>query len=524
MAETETPSIPISENPDITSQEPTIDMEAFHPLNYPSLALQTYESFGADPNRARSKVDFALGRSVHLKMEYPKLVDAEYFDAAETELKDRLELALTTFGEDSVTVSSIRYRLEEVEFLRVSQRLNNPDLVEERQANAEKFVELSEKLYGKPDHELANSMLGTAKRNSNLADPRIAALWGEIENGFSTTLWCGEVVEVGAVVVPDEFEELPSLSPEAVEMLHKEWKLFRGALVEAQALVQDIIAAEKGSGIDYDKNEVVFSGKRLHDVFVLGAIGLAEILGIDKFSVILDPNGSSASWESKDQAIVVGANRSASMGANSRVTGTTPHESMHAVKSVNGAKSGEPALSTGVFTKDENGNWICYLDYEEGNNKIGEFVLSDEDIPETMQHDYVYSVVSSLAYKGFDDRQISEVMKKLVLIEKLSKNPDIEVHVAEAEIAEDVTARIERVFRGTPCDPQLRVNGNMPIFTKDTAYNRGYYSKAVPYWNEVAKWAIATEDPQAALHQEFVRQNKGKADFSDPGQSALIAA
>ena len=64
----------------------------------------------------------------------------------------------------------------------------------------------------------------------------------------------------------------------------------------------------------------------------------------------------------------------------------------------------------------------------------------------------------------------------------------------------------------------------MPILTKDTAYNRGYYSKAVPFWNEVAKWALATEDPQAVIHQEFERQNKGKADFSDPRQSALIAA
>ena len=524
MAETDTPSIPISENPDVTSQKPDIDMDAFHPLNYPSLALQTYESFGADPNRARSKVDFAMGRSVHLKMEYPKLIDTEYFDAVETELRDRLDIALTTLGEDSVTVSSIRYRLEEVEFLRVSQKLNDPSLDEERQANAVKFVELSEKLYGKPDHELVDSMLGTAKRNSNLADPRIAALWGEIENGFSTTLWCGEVVEVGAVVVPDEFEELPSLSPEAVEMLRKEWKLFRGTLIEAQALTQDIIAAEQGQGIDFNRKEIVFSGKRLHDAFVLGAISLAETMGIDEFSVRLDPNGSSASWESKDQAVVVGANRSASMGSDSKVTGTLPHEAMHAVKSVNGAKSGEPALSTGVFTKDKNGNWICYLDYEEGNNKIGESVLSNEDIPETMQHDYIYSVISSLAYKGFDDRQIAEVMKKLVLIEQLSKNPNIEVHVAEAEIAEDVAARIERVFRGTPCDLKLRVKGNMPIFTKDTAYNRGYYSKAVPYWNEVAKWALATEDPQVAMHEEFERQTKGKADFSDTVQSALIAA
>ena len=514
-------------NTEIPNAEPSrqnFDMADFHPVNYPSLALQTYESFGGDPNRVFSKVDFAMGRSVHLKMEFPKLVDTEYFDAAETELKDRLQLALTTLGKDSVTVSSIRYRLEEVEFLRVSQKLNNPGQSDDRQATAEKFVELSEKLYGKPDHELANSMLGTAKRNSNLADPRVAVLWGEIESGFSTTLWCGEVVEVGAVVVPDEFEELPSLSPEAIQMLRKEWKLFRGTLVEAQALIQDIVAAEKGLDIDYDNNEVVFSGKRLHDAFVLGAIGLSETLGIDRFNVMLDQNGSSASWESKDQAVVVGANRSASMGANDKVTGTMPHESVHAIKSVNGAKSDEPALSTGVFTKDENGDWISYLDYEEGNNKIGESVLSSDEVPETMQYDYVYSVISSLAYKGFDDRQIAEVMKKLVLIEKLSKNPNIKIHVAEAEIAEDVTAKIERVFRGTPCDPQLRVNGNMPILTKDTAYNRGYYSKAVPFWNEVAKWALATEDPQAVIHQEFERQNKGKADFSDPRQSALIAA
>lgn len=158
-------------------------------------------------------------------------------------------------------------------------------------------------------------------------------------------------------------------------MLDKELRLFRGPLPEAQALVADIIAAEQGKELGYDEKEIVFSGKRLYDAFVIGAIGLSETMGIPEFNVVLDPNGSAASWESGQQAVVIGVNRSAGMGASRKVTRTVIHEAIHATKSVQGAMSGEPALSTGVFTQDEYGNWVSYLDYEEGNNSTSEKLL-----------------------------------------------------------------------------------------------------------------------------------------------------
>lgn len=158
MAETEIPSIPISETPDVTAQKPDIDKEAFHPLNYPSLALQTYESFGGDSNRAHYKEEFSSGQSTHLKMDYPRLSDVSQFDEIKNELNGRLELAIATFGEDSATVSSIRYRLEEADFLKAAQVLNNSKTPEERQQAATDFVAMSERLYGKPDQELADSI------------------------------------------------------------------------------------------------------------------------------------------------------------------------------------------------------------------------------------------------------------------------------------------------------------------------------------------------------------------------------
>jgi len=154
-------TIPSSEQAPATSPDSSLD--SFHPLNYPALALQTYESFGGDPNRVGTKADFSSGKSTHLAMEYPKLKNIKQFDQTTDELNERLAVAIATFGEDSVTVSSIRYRLEEVEFLKIAHKLNNPGSAEERQESAEKFVELGERLYGIPDQELADSILGTLK-------------------------------------------------------------------------------------------------------------------------------------------------------------------------------------------------------------------------------------------------------------------------------------------------------------------------------------------------------------------------
>lgn len=525
MPETQTNSSPIIEVDATETNSLNFNMEDFHPLNYPSLALQTYESFGGDPNRSNYKDEFSSGISTHLKMDYPRLSDVSQFDEITNELKDRLGLAIATFGEDSATVSSIRYRLEEVDFLRVAHTFNNQESAEVRQQVAIDFVAMSERLYGKPDQDLADSILGTLKQNSNLDNPYVSELWRQVEQGFSVTLPNGQTIEVNGVAIPVDFKELPKLSNDAEMMLDKEWRLFRGPLVEAQALVADIVAAEQGESIDYDGREIVYSGKRLHDAFVLGAIGLSEIMGIDRFNVVLDPNGSAASWESGQQAVVIGANRNSVMGATRKVKGTMPHEGTHAVKSVQGAISTEPALSTGVFTKDEHGNWVSYLDYEEGNNKLGESLLmsNDESVAKITEY-REYTVMSALVYRGFDDRQVKEVMSKIATAVTLSDNSDLDTILLEGAVKNDFTTQIERLFRGTPCDPTLLVDGHMPIFTKDTAYDRGELLKAIPYWNKVSQEALQMPAPQLYFHNEFMRQNRGKIDPSDSHQSALIPA
>lgn len=515
----------INEVTNVEPHQPEFDAQDFHPINYPSLALQTYESFGGDSNRSDNKNKFSSGQSTHLKMDYPRLAETTQFDEMTNELNDRLELAIATFGLESATVSSIKYRLEEVEFLRAAHTLNNPKSPEDRQQAASDFVAMSERLYGKPDQELAGSILGTFKQNSDLDNPFISELWRQIEEGFSVTLPNGEVINVDAVTVPTDFKELPKLSKEAELMLDKEWRLFRGPLVEAQALMAENIALKQGKGPDYDKREIVFTGPQLYSAFVLGSLGLSETMDIPEFNVVLDPDGSAASWESGQQAVVIGAKRSAEMGASRTVTGIMPHEATHAVKSLQGVMSGEPALSTGVFTQDEHGNWISYLDYEEGNNRLGEKILKGDDesiIKISELHDY--TLIPALAYRGFDDRQIKEVMKKIATAVRLSDNRDIDATLIEEEIKNDFTTPVERFFRGTPCDPTLLVDGHIPIFTKDTAYDRGELLIAIPYWNRIVEEAMQTPKPQEYLHREFIRQNKGKIDPSDPRQSALIAA
>jgi hypothetical protein len=521
------------------------ELGEFHPLVTPELALQSYESFGGDVNRAASKTAFSNGETYHLQMQYPDLTESEAARKAGvlTTMRDK---AVKRFGADSPTVSSIDYHLQETEFLACAARLNKlaangQTNNAQTQAEAEQFVEINEQLYGKPDQEIFNSMLATLKQLYTNDDPRVQALWNQVESGFAVTLTDGTQVVVPELTIPESAKPLPELTPAAAEMLTKEWKLAFPALVEARALMADMVAAVDGQSIDYDPTKIIFTGQQFANILKLGAFGIAQQHGGEPFNVITNPTGATMSWESGDQAVKVGLNRPPAKSTWVHAREDTSHEAMHGIKSINGLLTGEPAMSTGVFTRKPDGTYVDYLTFEEGNNIIGETLLSDNNQVLSLENNAIYYAMSGLVYNlGLDDRQVKELTAKLVTIQILVEDPTIDQAKTAAKVSEFVTLRTERLFRGTPNTTDVLVDGHKPIFTKDIAYFAGML-KAKVFWNEVAAEALQLEEQhykaavannvtdlrarreakavaQAHVHQIFETQNQGKIDPTDPTQ------
>ncbi|MDQ2972989.1 MAG: hypothetical protein M3Q79_00720 [bacterium] len=478
----------ISEQP----QETEGCLGEFDPRIHPELTLQTYESFAGGPERKADREAFANGDTYHLEMTYPELSEEIAADKKHI-VKGLRNKAVEAYGAESLTVSSIDYRILETDFLASAARLNalseGAD-TEALQAEADKFVELTEALYGKPDQKIVDDMLFDLKKRYTTKDARVQALWEEVEAGFTTHLSDGTEVQVPALIIPTEGEPLPALSEQAAVLLEQEWKLAFPAVVEARGVVGDIIASSEDLDINYKPEDIIFSGIRTAQLFRMAADGIAHQHRSQPFDVIEKENGTTASWDSSRQAIIIGLQRSPEAGKWGPIRKVGVHESMHGLKSSNGLNSGEPAMATGVFSKNPDGSYTDYLTFEEGNNKLGESVvgyIDDED--EILQSRYNLYLMAGLVYGGLNDRQAKEVFGKLVSIERLSLKPELDEKQIEAGTARSSANKVERLFRGTPTTEEVLVDGHKPIFTKDIAYYKGTVI-ATEFWNGVAESAL----------------------------------
>jgi hypothetical protein len=522
----------------------------FDPLVHPELALQTYEKFGGDNNRAAQVGAFTDGATYHLEMTYPKLSTAEARSARAT-LQSLYLQAIAKYGDDSLTASSIKYRLQETEFLEIAARMNeqaaNGTDKEVLQSTATEYVQLTEQLYGKPDKEVVDSMLyDLLARYGATGDQRIDGLWKELQEGFNFTLENGEEVHVPALRIPAEGKALPELTDKASELLEKEWKLAFVAATEARGLIADVIAVQENIGSEYDAQQVAFDGLKTAAAFRVASASLAAHYQTPQFNVEENPNSTTASWESGRQAVVVGISDKAGGRSYGGLRKVLVHESMHGLKSSNGMKASEPSLATGVFAENTDGSFIDYLTFEEGNNKLGEQVVDSERSDKKLENSYNLYLLAGLVYEGYDDRQVAAVMTKLNTIERLALNPELDQRKTESDLNMKVAKRVERLFRGTPAAAELDVDGHRPIFTKDIAYYQGTKS-ASEYWNEIAKDAemagirsyvielalsgskeraehARTVAERELFHEEFMIQLQGKIDPTDPRQYRVAKA
>ncbi len=502
------------------------ELGEFSPLVNPELALQTYESFAGGPTRKAEREAFMTGDTYHLVMTYPDLNEAEAQQKGQT-LQDLRAKAIDKYGPDSITVSSIDYRIKEAEFLQVAAQLNNLAHGADKNAlqqAADRYVLLNDQLYGKPDQRVVDTMLADLRQRYTNDDPRVQKLWSQLQQGFSLQLANGEQVNVPALVIPQETaQQIPQLSDQAKTLLAAEWKLMFPAIVEARGVLGDVIAAKQGLDIDYDPNSLEINRHQTAQLFRIASLGIANQHNSAPFNVEVNEAGTAASWESDRQAVVIGLSGPDQGWSEAREVGV--HESMHGLKSSNGLKSGEPAMATGVFTRNPDGTYTDYLTFEEGNNNLGEKVLStDGELDAPLKSDYNYYLMSGLIYRGLDDRQVKEVFEKLITIERLSIDPSLDVEAIRPKVLEQVTIRgVVRVFRGTPTDAGVTVDGHMPIFTKDLAYPKGRRI-ATEFWNQVATDAASQPNPREYFHEIFEIQAQGKVDPTDPVQYAAAKA
>ncbi len=414
----------------------------------------------------------------------------------------------------------------EAEFLQVVAQLNilaSGSDEDALQQASDRYVQLNDQLYGKPDQRVINSMLAVLRHRYTNDDPRVQNLWDQLESGFSMQLANGDQVTVPALVIPQETSlQIPQLSDQAKTLLAAEWKLMFPAIVEARGVLGDVIAAGQGLEIDYDPNNIAFEGIRTAHMFRMATEGIALQHSVAPFNVEQKEHRATASWESDRQAVVVGMDGTKTWGA---VLKTGVHESMHGLKSSNGLQSGEPAMATGVFSRNPDGSYTDYLTFEEGNNKLGEMVISggikDENV---LESGYNLYLLAGLIYMGLDDRQAKEVFEKLTIIERLSLQPtDVELSKLQQDAAKTVTRKLERLIRSSPANANVITDGHIPIFTKDIAYFKGSLI-ATEFWNQVATDAASQPNPREYFHEIFEVQAQGKVDPTDAVQYAAAKA
>jgi hypothetical protein len=462
-------------------------------------------------------------------MQYP-LLTQERVDVVRAVLETKYHQARNVYGEYSVTASSVRYRMQEADFLHSAVALNKPQepFVYEASTQTERtinqFAAANRQLYGESQLDLVGELWhDVVFAYADNDDTRVEHLWDELSDGFRFVSNTGVVVDVPGLEIPIALHGPESLDQATVLMLRKEWQLFAAPLAEARALVADMILAESEDG-DGPRipQDIYFTSKRLYQAFCLGAVGIGEINQLDAYGVAIDESGTSASWQSAQLQVVIGANRSKHSSKYGFILPLLTHESTHAIKTLQGALSDdEPALATGVFTQAVDGNWTSYLDYEEGNNMIGEKLLAGET-ELGVARKAVYQLMCDLIQRqGYNDRQVFETYWRVVAIEILSKSPDTDLAEATSLAKHFVAEKLERILRGVPTLDPPHTDGARLIYTKDLAYMNGQ-QRAVRFWNQQGSRALTAQDPQAYLHEVFQAQNKGHIDPSDGVQAKLI--
>lgn len=464
-----------------------------------SMALQTYEFFNGGEDRGACLDAFMGGESVGLRLDYPGLESS----AIDEHVSNLNSLA---FSDETISATP-EYRLAEATFLQASRRIN--DRVRPvGQSEIDQFQEINEAIYGRPDRQTTQQMLGRIwSQLEERRSPATTQVLSEIEEGFVFTAADGGSVSVPGLPKPEGGvrEALPTLSDEALSYFQDKLRT-EMAPVESrfQEYAETVISARQNGDTAIYPEDIAAMFRDSIDA-----------LGYTGVFVIVDEDATALSWSSARQAVIVGGKRKPLKSVEDAI-GVFMHEvGVHGRRYASGQELGDESLANGLFTEADDGESPDYLTFEEGLAGTLQKVIKGEKESWGIASMALYMNVA-LAHEGWSPRQIQEVMSRIrtVLLTKDDAETVTEETMQKAQRA--AASSVTRVFRGTPSDDAYRTSDGVTLhYAKDLAYAAGKV-KVIPLLNAIV------ELPEHERQAEFDKLFYGKYDPTNHRQREYV--
>lgn len=344
-------------------------VETINPKNLPEAAFQSYEKLSN--NALARREAFLASKSRNPDLLYSGFRNLSDMDKGILRLSavlDELESLVDDESIRSVVASSLRYRMAEMEYIKLLGQLDDvfheTDDVAEVSELAKRAKEASETLYGQVDPEVRDGALNLVWNNldSKSWQGKAQQLYNDLTNGF--------VSEEGFIVGPmkraeDQTAELPQFDDStAWAGAHFEEK---NADIEA-ALQEfwDAKVQEHGEGYTCLPTDIV-------EAFKI-AFSLRDPDNNAGVDVRLSEGKTTLSWESAELSVLVGSKRAAVTSPRVLFTRFT-HEGGHGEKAINGLKTDIPVFGLGMYTDTPRPD---YLTFEEGYLTIIESAMDGD--------------------------------------------------------------------------------------------------------------------------------------------------
>lgn len=452
----------------------TPEMEAQDPNA--ALGFQSYELFAGDATRAAAVQSFIAGESLQLGIDNTYVMQTEAGKASlASYARDLAALSEQNTNQD---VGTPEFRLAEVNFVRQLADINHSGQPE--QGTIDHAQALNYELYGKTDEGLAAAMIGRVwqKMEEMKEHPSVQSMAEELRSGFAFRTQDGQELAIPPIPEAEAQEvELPVLEEAVFEDL-------KARLQQQMQPARATFEQHKESVLDAE-GRGAFTPADIVRAFT----DAARAMGLE-INIILDEHGTALSWSSERNAVVVGGQREA-VDKIDTLVGLFTHEAfIHGGRHHNGA---DEYLKNGLFMLAEEGENPDYLTFEEGLASVCQQAVAGKQEKWDITSVGLYLSVH-LAERGYDARQVFEVMKRVRLLFQV-KGLEQDIQEEQRQKVINVAAnQVVRVFRGTPASRGLRASdGSVLHYGKDKAYAAGKAS-VIRLLNETAGMTAQEKD------------------------------
>jgi hypothetical protein len=443
--------------------------EILRPDVTPEMGFQSYEML-ADLTSVRNIQQAAFLNNEVLKPElsYPNIDEA------------KLDQGIATLGQigirsegildqdiSSAIWNSAGYRLAEMYWLKEAKRLNffseNPKSIKFR-LSAERYQDLNEQLYGKPNSEITGQVVGEvlAQARSKKLDERGQRILEELEQGTVTTI-NGETVVIRGIKSMEATNRLPEIT---------------GRLDILADVVKDEFAYVFNL-VDSYWDEVILP--RAHNTTEAPCFKLDDITLLftqmrdvmdpennSNISVVINDKAKTVAWDTPSMSIKAGK-ETAKVTDKLEMIGSLIHElGIHGGRATNGLNTELPVLGTGLYTESEEDEQPDYLTFEEGIATLVEMAIKGNTENWKPVHISHY-LNTALAYEGADFRETFEITWRARALMAVPDGESMTDEIINTQRKQAYLSLI-RTRRGTP----THIAYDKPLtFNKDLAYLQG---------------------------------------------------